>query len=195
MRNPLPPDVAYELNDTDDGYILYFGRLSKEKGVKTLIDESIIAGVKLVILGTGPIEQELISYTKENGYDSVEFKGFQKGSALTDFIRKSRCVVLPSEWYENGPYSAMEAMALGKPLIVSDKGGLPELVEDGKNGYIYGGEVRLSDCLKKISAASREEYCEMCRESLNKAKTLFNPEAYAERLEGYYNDLKGNKDI
>ena len=52
-------------------------------------------------------------------------------------------MVLPSEWYENGPYSAMEAMALGKPLIVSNLGGLPELVEQNKNGYIFTSKEEL----------------------------------------------------
>lgn len=180
LRNPLPLDTVYECNDHDDGYILYFGRLSPEKGVKTLIDASVQANVRLVILGIGPIEAELHEYAKD--FANVEFKGFQKGQALTDYIKNARCVVLPSEWYENGPYSAMEAMALGKPLIVSNLGGLPELVEDGKNGYIYKTKEELAEDLTKITALSQEEYSAMCADSLNIAQVLFNPEKYIDYI-------------
>ena len=186
-RNPLPLSTNYSLNDSDEGYALYFGRLSKEKGVKTLIEQSVKANVKLYILGTGPLENELKEYAKS--FLNVEFKGFQQGQALTDFIIKSRCVVLPSEWYENGPYSAMEAMALGKPLIVSNNGGLPELVEDGVNGYIYTDKTQLSAKLRDIFALSKDEYSAMCEQSLNRAKRLFNANYYIEKLIMKYIEL------
>ncbi len=182
LRNPLGADTQYELNDSDNGYLLYFGRLSKEKGVKTLIDASVSAGKKLVILGTGPVEEELKNYVKDSGINDVEFKGFRQGGELTEFIKGARCVVLPSEWYENGPYSAMEAMALGKPLIVSDKGGLPELVEHGVGGMIYSTKEELVACINDMFSMSREDYSDMCKKSLDKAKALFNPEAYANKI-------------
>ena len=180
MRNPLPLDTKYELNNHDDGYILYFGRLSKEKGVKTLIDAMKDIDYKIYILGTGPIEKELKEYAQE--YKNIEFKGFQTGDALTNYIRNSRCVVLPSEWYENGPYSAMEAMALGKPLVVSNNGGLPELVENEKNGYIYKDSSELGVYIQKMISLSKEIYTEYCKSSLNKAKELFNAIEYVSKL-------------
>lgn len=187
MRNPLSSDTGYSLNDTDEGYALYFGRLSKEKGVKTLIDQAVKAGINLKILGTGPIENELREYAK--GFKNVEFKGFQQGEALTNFIKNARCVVLPSEWYENGPYSAMEAMALGKPLIVSDKGGLPELVKDGLNGYIYADRSQLADRLKDVFALPQTEYSAMCRNSLEAAKEMFDADRYIDALMAQYHAI------
>lgn len=183
LRNPLPLDTVYEKSEKEDGYILYFGRLSVEKGVKTLIKASVEADVKLVVLGTGPIEEELHEYARE--FKNVEFQGFQTGDALTNYVKHARCVVLPSEWYENGPYSAMEAMALGKPLIVSANGGLPELVENGKNGYIYKTIEELIEALKKITTISREEYEAMSEESLSRAKSLFDPMNYVDELIKY----------
>ena len=184
MRNPLPITTSYELNDHDDGYILYFGRLTREKGVKTLIDAVAHTDCVLKILGTGPIEQELKNYVAESELENVSFEGFKQGNELTDFIKNARAIVLPSEWYENGPYSAMEAMALGKPLIVSNKGGLPELVEDGKNGFIYSDFDGLKKSIKKINALSKEEYSEFCVNSLEKAKKYFNPDLYVDELIG-----------
>lgn len=182
LRNPLPLDTEYELNNHDEGYVLYFGRLSQEKGVKTLIDAIKQVNYKLYILGTGPIESELKEYVKTNSITNVEFKGFQTGEPLKKFIRNARVVVLPSEWYENGPYSAMEAMSMGKPLIVSNLGGLPELVEEGKNGYVYSNKNELPDLLDKVIGLTDEEYKNMCEESLNRAKNLFNAENYIKKL-------------
>ena len=180
MRNPLPPETVFEMTSGDGGYALYFGRLSPEKGVKTLICAARSANIPLLVLGTGPIEGELKEFAKD--MKNVTFGGFRQGKELTDSIAKAKCVVLPSEWYENGPYSAMEAMALGKPLIVSDNGGLPELVENGVNGYIFSGERQLGAALKSMFALPDAEYETMCASSLDKAKTLFDWKSYIEKL-------------
>ncbi len=189
MRNPLPLDSKYEINDYDEGYILYFGRLSYEKGVKSLINAMKSINYKLFIVGTGPIEEELKRFVEVNKIGNVEFKGFQTGEALTNYIKGSRCVVLPSEWYENGPYSAMEAMALGKPLIVSNIGGLPELVDNGKNGYIYSKIDELPKLLAKIIKIDNAEYKKMCESSMIIAKSFFDGEKYIDDLESWYNDV------
>lgn len=191
LRNPLPLESQYEVNDMDNEYILYFGRLAKEKGIKLLIDAVKIVGCRLVILGTGPLESDLHAYA--NNDKNIEFKGFQMGEVLIDYIKKCRCAVLPSEWYENGPYSAMEAMAFGKPLIVSNNGGLPELVEDGKNGFIYRGVDELISCIKRMMELSQNEYKIMANRSLEKAKELFDPNKYIDEIEMYYNSfIKGS---
>ena len=185
LRNPLPENTVYELCDFDKGYILYFGRLSYEKGIKTLIKAAEISGYRLVILGTGPVEAELKTYA--SNMKNIEFKGFKAGTELTDYVKNSRCVVLPSEWYENGPYSAMEAMALGKPLIVSNQGGLPELVDHGENGYIYcGGAEELADCIRKMMELPVKEYHIMSVCSLEKAKRMFNAQEYVKAVEEEY---------
>lgn len=188
MRNPLSVNAEYELNDADEEYFLYFGRLSREKGIRKLIDVSIKAEIRLLIVGTGEMEEELKDYAE--GHDNIEFKGFQTGEALKNYIRRCKCVMLPSECYENGPYSAMEAMALGKPLIVSNMGGLPELVENDENGYVYDdSEKGLENCIKKMGNLPEKEYRRMAQASLDRAKALFNPDRYIHELETYYNDL------
>ena len=182
MRNPLPLDTAFERNETNEGYILYFGRLSPEKGVKTLIEAAKKCDCRLVILGTGPQEQELKEFAKDA--PNIEFKGFQTGKTLKNYVKNSKCVVLPSEWYENGPYSAMEAMALGKPLIVSNYGGLPELVEDGVNGYIYEKTAdALAECIEKMQKLDLGTYQKMANASLEKAKAMFDAEKYVDVIE------------
>ena len=190
MRNPLPMDTAFECRSENEGYILYFGRLSPEKGVKTLIEAAKLCGCHLVILGTGPQEEELKAIAEH--CDNIEFKGFQTGEALRNYVKNSKCVILPSEWYENGPYSAMEAMALGKPLIVSNMGGLPELVEDGVNGFVYEKTAEaLAERVQKLQDLPEEAYSKMVQCSLEKAKTMFCAETYVEKLEAHFKNIRG----
>lgn len=188
IRNPLPLDTKFEINTNNDSYMLYFGRLSQEKGVSTLIEAAKISGCQLIIVGTGPQEEELKKLA--NGCSNVKFTGFKTGEALQNYIKNSKCVVLSSEWYENGPYSAMEAMALGKPLIVSKNGGLPELVEHEINGYIYDKTSdSLAEFINKMLQLPEESYILMCNNSLNRAKNMFSAEKYVKELEKYYNAL------
>lgn len=180
LRNPLSLDTVYEVNDSDDGYFLYFGRLSREKGVDRLIRAVGQAGVRLVILGTGPMETELKALAA--GKDSITFGGFCQGERLTNYIRRARAVILSSRCYENGPYSAMEAMALGKPLIVSDMGGLPELVKDGENGFIFHSQEQLVQQLRNMLMLGQVEYHTMCAQSCAMARNLFDAKQYVRTL-------------
>lgn len=194
LRNPLPLDTIFEDESSNNGYLLYFGRLSKEKGVKTLIDAVRGVDCELYIVGTGPEEEPLKQYVIDNSISNVCFKGFQTGDALNELVSKSRCVVLPSEWYENGPYSALEAMAHGKPLIVSNKGGLPELVTN--NGYIYSDFSQLVASIKSIISLDSRTYLQLCSNSAEKAKQLFDPKQYiSSLLEEYYEKTKTSSSL
>jgi glycosyltransferase involved in cell wall biosynthesis len=133
----------------DQGYVLYLGRLSAEKGVETLLaaHAQIADRVPLVIAGTGPLQQSLRAR-----YPKAKFLGHLSGSALQSTIRGSSIVVVPSEWYENCPMSVLEAMAFGKPVVASDIGGMPELVVHGETGLLYppGDRSRLQSHLSLL---------------------------------------------
>ena len=118
----------------DCNYALYVGRLSPEKGIKTLLDAHKVVGgrVKLVVAGTGPLEQD-----SRRRYPEVEFLGHLSGAALADVFRRSSCVVVPSNCFDNCPMSVLEAMAFGKPVLGSDIGGIPELIVHGETGYLF----------------------------------------------------------
>jgi len=196
MRNPLPMSTRYELSAVGEDYILYFGRLSAEKVIRTLIDAVIKVGCKLEIVGTGPIESELKGQVRQAGAEGIVFRGYQTGQALEDYIKGSRCVVVPSVCYEVGPYTAMEAMALGKPLIASNYGNLPYLVDHEKNGYIYDASssnstALLVACIKKMLALPEDKYRQMAQYSLDKAKGVFDAEDYVCRIEKYFMEISG----
>lgn len=140
---------AIAQSQQDDGYALYLGRLSSEKGVKTLLaaHEAISGSVELRIAGTGPLEQAL-----KSTYPKARYLGHLAGEALKDSIRRAAVIVAPSEWLENCPMSILEAMAFGKPVIASNIGGIPELVADGETGLLFPAEneAALRDCLLRL---------------------------------------------
>ena len=118
----------------DAGYALYLGRLSKEKGVATLLESHAATGGRwpLVVAGTGPLESALKAQ-----YGLATFLGHVTGDRLKEVIDGAAVVVVPSEWYENCPMSVLEAMAYGKPVVGSRMGGIPELVVDGVTGLLF----------------------------------------------------------
>ncbi|MBR3020297.1 MAG: glycosyltransferase [Clostridia bacterium] len=188
VRNFLPAGTAYEAGGRGS-YFLYFGRLSGEKGIRTLIEAFGRAQVeeKLYIVGSGPEESALRELVKRLGMeDRILFLGFKTGSELKEIVANALCVCLPSEWYENGPYSILEAQALGRPAIVSDYGGLPELVEDGRTGYIAkAGDV--SDLAEKIRKMSRSQMDSAYISG--KAARAYSADLYAEHIVGIYKKL------
>ncbi|MDP1659518.1 MAG: glycosyltransferase family 4 protein [Methylotenera sp.] len=138
---------------TDDGYVLFLGRLVKEKGVETLLKAyaNSSAGWRLVVAGTGPLGDVLKAQ-----YNPSILVGYLAGEALKEMIDKAAVIVVPSEWYENCPMSVLEAMAYGKPVVGSRLGGTMELVEDGKTGLLFdaGNVDELTSALDKLMASS-----------------------------------------
>lgn len=123
----------------NSGYLLYFGGLSPWKGINTLIDamKGVKRAIKLKIVGQGNYKNSLMKYVQDLGINNVEFCGYMTGEDLTKIIEDSLFVLVPSECYENCPFSIMEAMSYGKPVIGSDIGGIPELVKDGVTGLLF----------------------------------------------------------
>jgi len=113
-------------------YFLYMGRLSPEKGLSRLLRVWEQIPAKLVVAGTGPLEDELRSVAPPQ----VEFRGFLPPQDLQPVLARARAVVLPSICYEAQPRSVLEAYATAVPVIAHRLGGLPEVVSDGETGLL-----------------------------------------------------------
>jgi glycosyltransferase involved in cell wall biosynthesis len=168
-------------------HFLFFGRLSREKGVATLLRAAASAGVPVKIAGTGPQEEELRTLAIELHADA-EFLGFLGGASLHDAIRAARAVVLPSEWYENAPMSVLEAYALGKPVVGADIGGIPELVRHGITGMIFesGNNDALARGLRGLAEADDSEIAGMGGAGREWVEREFTARVYQDRLSGLY---------
>lgn len=128
---------AKEQHAEKKDYVVYFGRFSEEKGTRTLLKAcKALPQIPFIFAGTGPLEEEV------NQVENVENRGFVTGDALRKLIAEARFSVYPSEWYENCPFSVMESQMYGTPVLASDLGGAPELVQAGKTGELFrGGDV------------------------------------------------------
>lgn len=128
----------YNVSNESDDYFLYFGRVSKEKGIMTLLKAmEEVKRSKLLIAGTGPMIEEAETFIKVNDIKNVKFLGYQQGDELRNTIKHAAFVTINSELYENNPMSMIEAMAMGKGVIGSCIGGIPELIEENANGLLY----------------------------------------------------------
>lgn len=127
-------------------YAFYFGRLSKEKGILNLVEAiKDVPDSKLLIAGDGPERENIEAYIeKHNLGDRITLLGYQNQDNIREYIRNSRFIVVPSIWYENCPYSILETLEIGKPVIGSRIGGIPELIEDGKTVFCINQTVYLN---------------------------------------------------
>jgi glycosyltransferase involved in cell wall biosynthesis len=175
-----------------ENYLLYFGRISKEKGISYLIKAvESLPNVNLKIAGQGPLLEALSKRHRPN----IEFVGHKSGKELHDYIRKAMFVIVPSIWYENNPMAILEACTLGTPVIAGRIGGIPELIEDSRTGFLV--EPRRSEELKEkirqALALTAGEYAAMCNEAKAFAKAHFTPEIYYKKLFSIYNEVIENR--
>ncbi len=109
-------------------FVLYFGRLSVEKGLDSLLDAaSKLPDVPFVLCGDGPQGPALEVTVAERGLKNIEFTGYANKPLLERIVARARMTVLPAIWPENAPFTVIESAAAGVPVVVSDMGGLPEM--------------------------------------------------------------------
>ena len=101
--------------------------------MRTLIEAANRLPYKLVVIGGGPLVDEL----KAVAHDNIEFVGYKQWDDIKQLVGGARFSVIPSEWYENNPLSAIEAECLGTPVLGARIGGIPELIEEGKTGMTF----------------------------------------------------------
>jgi glycosyltransferase involved in cell wall biosynthesis len=119
-------------------HAIFVGRLSAEKGLRTLLQAAAAAReVPLVIAGDGPLAPELARIVRDQSLTHVTLAGRLSGEALVERWRRARFTLVPSECYENFPLAAAESFALGKPVVGSRLGGVAELVgAEGERGRL-----------------------------------------------------------
>lgn len=175
-----------------DKYFLFFGRLSYEKGVKTLMQAfEKLPEYKLKVVGTGPLEQELNNYKKIHKLNNIEFLGYKQGQELIDLVTKAYFVIIPSEWYENNPMTIIEAYSVGTPVIGARIGGIPEIIINEETGFLF--ENANSDSLikqiKTTNLLSSQQYMKFCKHTIQFAKANFSLENYYPKLIDFYRDF------
>ncbi len=143
-------------------YVLYLGRYAEEKGVRTLAEVCReLPDIPFLFAGSGPLKEELAACP------NISEKGFLSGGELTQIIREARFMVFPSEWYENCPFSVMEAQMYGTPVLAADIGGTPELLQNGVTGELFasGNKADLKEKIRILWENKElcQKYAKNCR--------------------------------
>jgi glycosyltransferase involved in cell wall biosynthesis len=188
--HPLRPP-----NAGSDRPLLYFGRLSAEKGVGDLLRSmQRVPQMRLVIAGDGPQRVELQALAVSLGLSNVDFVG-QVGRAERDsLIARSRFTVLPSHAYETLGKTILESYAEGRAVVASDMGSRREMVRDGETGLLYrtGDVNQLAEAIQSLGA--KPELAEqMGRAGRETVRQRNAPEAHYQRLLGLYEGLAAGK--
>ena len=132
---------------TKENYYCFIGRLSPEKGIKTLLEVACQLPYTLKIIGGGPLEEEIRQFTQKKM--QIELLGYKQWNEIKEIVGKARFSVIPSEWYENNPLSVIESQCLGTPVLGSMNGGIPELIKNEVDGMLFEAQNNL-DLKEKI---------------------------------------------
>lgn len=177
-------------------YGLYFGRVTEEKGVETVIKAyEKLPEYTVKIMGDDTTEEatKLKNYVKKHKIKNVEFLGFKSGEELENIIKAARFTLIPSIWYDNLPNTALESFQYSKPVIASNIGSLPELVIDGENGYLFNPSDE-EDLIKKIKMLDDDKLVKKMGEaSRRRLENRFSPNAHYEALMKVFNEAIENR--
>ena len=195
-------------------YFLYFGRLSQEKGILTLVRafieaaqlspnkdtkkamsaQSIPENWDLHIVGEGPERhtiESLISTAGPKANTRIQLLGYRTGKDLQKEVGNAHFTILPSEWYENMPYSGLESLVAQTPVIGSDLGGIPELTIDDKTGFTFSSR-QISNLKEKIIQATciqKEKYTTLQNNCMRYIEANCLEKKYLEKLTKEYKRL------
>ena len=163
-------------------YYVYLGRVSEEKGVRTLCKAAAQLDKKLIVIGGGPLCEELKRESEESGA-TIEFKGQMLWEEFMPILRGARFMILPSECSENNPLTVIESLSLGTPVLGARIGGIPELIEEGVSGMTFtSGDVEdLKDKIKKMFN-HEFDYDAIAKNAVER----YSSEAYYEKLMAFY---------
>lgn len=192
LYNFTPPVKDYE--PIKGNYLLFFGRISEEKGIVTLLNAiKNLPAVKLKLAGTG----HLLDTLKKVSPPNAEFVGFKQGDELKELIHNASFVVVPSECYENNPMTIIESYAIGTPVIGSDLGGIPELIEENKTGYVFEPKsvMGLQTAITQALEISDTQYVDVSANCKKFASANFSEESHYQKLMQIYDDCIKRKEI
>jgi glycosyltransferase involved in cell wall biosynthesis len=139
MPNPAPAFEAVQRTERSPGplRLLFVGQLEHHKGVSFLLDafEQVETPAQLILAGEGTLSAEVKKRVAQNKH--ISYLGYVSTSQLVNCLEVADALVVPSLCYENSPTVIYEALQTGVPVIAADIGGVGELIQEGKNGYLF----------------------------------------------------------
>lgn len=154
----------FPFSENHDNYLLFVGRLHPEKGVAEAVQAALKANERLLIVGPPVTGEYWDTRVKPYLGGNIEYVGYVPREELFGYYQKAKAVLVPIMWEEPFGLIITEAMACGTPVVAFRRGSVPEIVEDGRNGFIVDDIDGMAEAVKKIDTISRRE----CRRSVEK---------------------------
>ncbi|MBI4723074.1 MAG: glycosyltransferase [Candidatus Stahlbacteria bacterium] len=175
-------------------YALYIGRIEKNKGVETLIKAFKSINFPLKIAGNGHLKSFLEKFCIKEGINNVEFVGSVSFEQAKELYCGALCTIVPSEWYEVFGLTILESFACGKPVIASRIGGIPEIVEDEYNGFLFNPKD-VQGLIEKLNIliTNRKRAEEMGKNAYYVAKKHYSSNKHYESIRSLYASLLWRK--
>lgn len=159
-----------------EDYCCYAGRFSSEKGIENLLEVASRLPYRWKVAGSGPLEQEMRD--KYAHCKNIEFLGMLEAPEVAQLLASARLSVMPSQCYENNPLSVVESLCAGTPVVGSDIGGIPELIDEG-SGMVFRPFDQEAMATAITAAMSRQwSHGEIARKALKR----FGPDAHVRTL-------------
>lgn len=189
IHNPVETRNIKIQDITKNDTYIFVGRVQQEKGIELLCDYAARKGIKLLIVGSGPLENELKEKYKNNV--SISFAGWQNYDYITEKMSSSRALIFPSLWYECEPLTVLEAKSMGLPVMVSSLCASVENVTQ-KSGVIFN-PCDYEDFSRKIDLLEDDKLLrEMSLNSHSEFNEYVQRNNHIEELVGFYNETLGS---
>lgn len=187
------PQVEYK------PFVLYVGRIEKQKGLMTLVKtfEDLPYELKIIGFSEDGYEEKLKKYLgkKESATlygknENIEFLGKMNFDEIAPYLKSCLCTTVPSEWYDNFPNSLIESYAFKKAVIATDFGSLQYMVKDGETGFKFK-YADIEDFRDKIRwmFEHEEEAKKMGKNGYKLIDTVYSPETHYDRLMKIFNSV------
>lgn len=172
--------------DTKDGYYMYVGRLSAEKGINVLLNAFGKTAAKLKIAGGGPMEAQIETTAAQ--FPNIELLGAKTPEETRMLISGAKALIFPSIWFETFGMVIIEAFSCGTPVIASAIGEAKHLVIDGANGLLFepGDENDLLAKLQRFEALDDQALSDLSKGALKAYLDNYTPAENLKRLHHVY---------
>lgn len=172
-------------------YFLYYGRLNRIKGLSTLVEAmKYVKSPRLYIAGDGEMKEELERLINREKNTNITLLGHLDTNELIPFIQNAMFTVIPSKNLENCPMTILESFACGTPVLGSNLGGIPELIHDGHNGFLFepGNIGQLVEKINSFTDDSQKTIA-IGRNGHSQVEKFHNPKKYYQQIISIYEEL------
>lgn len=161
-------------------FFLYVGRLSEEKGIRTLLEASQEGDFDIEIIGGGDLESLVKDFAEKNV--KITYHGFQSKGFIVEKMKQAKALLFPSVWYEGMPLVILEAFSTGLPILISNIDNLNELVKDGYNGWHFEAANAKNMAEKMQEIQNTPNYENFCKNARKTYEQQYTPEKIYEQL-------------